>query len=71
MTDGFDPARQVGEGGFGKVYWARSKDRDVAIKRLDKDAAMSAKYVRGLSTVVPLWTLRTPFKGPYDSFGLF
>ncbi|GAQ79254.1 Protein kinase superfamily protein [Klebsormidium nitens] len=44
MTDGFDPARQVGEGGFGKVYWARSKDRDVAVKRLDKDAATSAKY---------------------------
>jgi hypothetical protein len=46
LTDGFDRSRQIGEGGFGKVYWARVREQDVAIKRLEKDAAMSAKQVQ-------------------------
>lgn len=52
LTDGFDRSRQIGEGGFGKVYWARVRDQDVAIKRLEKDAAMSAKQVQS-------WKIRT------------
>uniref|UniRef100_A0A3Q2Y5E1 Interleukin 1 receptor associated kinase 1 n=1 Tax=Hippocampus comes TaxID=109280 RepID=A0A3Q2Y5E1_HIPCM len=36
-TEGFSPALQIGEGGFGVVYRARLKNTDCAVKRLKQD----------------------------------
>lgn len=39
-TDGFSPARQVGEGGFGIVYRATLRNTDCAVKRLRQDSPL-------------------------------
>ncbi|KAM7411071.1 hypothetical protein PAMA_021178 [Pampus argenteus] len=39
-TEGFSPARKVGEGGFGVVYRATLKNTDCAVKRLKQDCSL-------------------------------
>ncbi|KAM7405369.1 hypothetical protein PAMP_012637 [Pampus punctatissimus] len=40
-TEGFSPARKVGEGGFGVVYRATLKNTDCAVKRLKQDGSLN------------------------------
>ncbi|XP_061758749.1 interleukin-1 receptor-associated kinase 1 isoform X2 [Nerophis ophidion] len=39
-TEGFSPALQVGEGGFGNVYRASMRNTDCAVKRLKEDGRL-------------------------------
>ncbi|XP_061908618.1 interleukin-1 receptor-associated kinase 1 isoform X1 [Entelurus aequoreus] len=39
-TEGFSPALQVGEGGFGNVYRASMRNTDCAVKRLKEDCLL-------------------------------
>ncbi|XP_062283466.1 interleukin-1 receptor-associated kinase 1 isoform X2 [Scomber scombrus] len=45
-TDGFSPARRVGEGGFGVVYRATLKNTECAIKRLKQDCPLDLSLLK-------------------------